>query len=198
MVGFAWLLACTASVAAAQDTPITEDEARGLFAAGQAAYDEGRYDRAYELFSEAYAASDRPELLYNMALAADRAGRADEAISAYERFASAVPDHPRIAFVRTRIADLRSSEDGGPGALPWITLGAGIAVLATGAVLFGLSFFEDATVQDAPAMSSWSDVSGAYDRIIPFQVGGGVAIGVGATGVVLGVVLALDGGDGGS
>lgn len=195
MVWLASFFACVTSFANAQEPPATDDEARGLFAAGQAAYEEGRYDRAYELFSEAHAASERPELLYNMGLAADRAGRAEEAISAYERFVAAVPDHPRLAFVRTRIADLRSSAGGG-SVVGWVTLGAGAAVLAAGVVLLALSFVDDATVQDAPDRSAWADVSGAYDRIIPFQVGGGIAIGVGVTGVVLGIVLAV--GDDGS
>lgn len=104
-------ISCAVTQVAAQGSEAPrsdgEREARALFDAGQVAFSEGRYDRAYEHFRETYALSPRPELLYNVALAADRARLDDEAIARYEQFVAERPDHPRAELARTRIEALR-------------------------------------------------------------------------------------------
>jgi len=97
-----------ASTAGAQDD--LEEEARALFQAGRVAFDAGRYDDALEHFDDAYARSQRPELLYNVGLAADRAGRAPLAVRAYTKFLEEVTDSPNRGTVEERLAALRARE----------------------------------------------------------------------------------------
>lgn len=85
-----------------------EEEARALFQAGRIAYDAGRYEEALERFRAAHELTDLPALLYNVALAADRARYDEEALEAYERFlAEAEPDGATEQRVEARVAGLR-------------------------------------------------------------------------------------------
>ena len=85
-----------------------DEEARALFVAGRVAFDAGRYEDALEHFNNAYARSRRPRLLYNVGLAAERAGRLPLAIRAYSKFLDAVEDSPHRATVESRLAALRA------------------------------------------------------------------------------------------
>ena len=73
-----WLFAVhVPAVAQPTGSPSTADpsadaEARAHYQAGQLAFDQGRFENALESFRMAYALSQRPELLYNIASAADR------------------------------------------------------------------------------------------------------------------------------
>lgn len=98
-----------APATSAQDDAL-EQEARALFEAGRVAFDAGRYDDALEHFDDAYARSQRPRLLYNVGLAADRAGRVDLAIRAYTKFLESVSDSPHRGTVEQRLAELRAQE----------------------------------------------------------------------------------------
>lgn len=49
-----------------------DQEARGLFEAGRAAFSDGRFDDALRYFRESFELSGRVELLYNIGTAADR------------------------------------------------------------------------------------------------------------------------------
>lgn len=201
--------------AAAQGTP-DELEARTLFDAGELAYSRGNYDRAYTHFHQAHELSARPELLYNMGLAADRARMDAEAIAAYAAFVAALPDHPQRAIAETRLAALRRSSGErpaadsdltpepvidpalpaepdpaaprGPGAGPWILIASGAGILAIGGVVLALGFTEDARVQGAPAGSSWSEYRDAYDRVDTLQIAGGIGIAAGALLLGAGIV----------
>lgn len=81
-------------LAAAQEAPATQPapdpardaEARSLFQRGDLAYTEGRYEAALALFEEAYALSQRPALLYNLANALEHLGRTQEAIDRLRAF----------------------------------------------------------------------------------------------------------------
>ena len=87
-----------------------DDEARGLFLAGQAAFDAARYEDALAYFRRAHERSARPELLYNVAIAADRLRHDDEALEAFEGFlAGTPPDAPQRRDVEARIAVLREA-----------------------------------------------------------------------------------------
>ena len=54
----------------------TDDEARAIYQAGLVAYENGRFDEALRHFQSSYALSGRPELLYNIATAAERSKHA--------------------------------------------------------------------------------------------------------------------------
>lgn len=79
-----WIL-LWAGLAAAQSG--TDDaRAKEIYENGVILYDEGRYDDAIVAFQEAYRLSERPELLYNIANACERAGRYREAYEALNRY----------------------------------------------------------------------------------------------------------------
>lgn len=101
--------------ASAQDASY-DAEARALFEAGRLAFDAGRYEDALQHFQGAYRRSQRPQLLFNVGVAADRAGRVAEAISAYEKFLESVPEDGQRPWIEARLAELRALPPG--GALP--------------------------------------------------------------------------------
>jgi tetratricopeptide (TPR) repeat protein len=95
----------------------TDDEvARGLFQAGRAAYAAGRFDEALGFFEQAYARSERPELLFNIGQAADRLRLDAKALRAFEAFLEERPDAPNRAEVEARIVALRHAEGARRGA----------------------------------------------------------------------------------
>jgi tetratricopeptide (TPR) repeat protein len=83
-----------------------DEEARGFFIAGRAAYAAGRYREALERFERSHAMSGRPELLYNIGSAAERAGELGRALEAYRAFVSARPDAERRPEAEARITAL--------------------------------------------------------------------------------------------
>jgi len=93
--------------------------ARGLFEEGRRAFDEGRFSQALERFEEAYALSGRPELLYNVGLAADRLRDDARALEAFEGYLAATEatteDSAQAADqraqVESRVAALRVARD---------------------------------------------------------------------------------------
>lgn len=95
-------------VAAVDPATIADDEARGVFSAGQAAYAAGRFEDAYGYFGRAYELSPRPELLYNLGLAAASAGHEREAVRHFEAYLAAVPDARNRVIVEARLASMRA------------------------------------------------------------------------------------------
>ncbi len=87
-------------------TDAHDTEARALYDAGAVAFSEGRFEEAYERFLRSYELSERPELLYNVAAAADRAGRDREALTNYQGYLVGVPDAENRAYVEARVAVL--------------------------------------------------------------------------------------------
>lgn len=63
-----------------------DQQARELYVAGARAYDEGRYEEAVTAWKQAYELSPRPLLLFNMANALERLGRAPEALAALQQY----------------------------------------------------------------------------------------------------------------
>lgn len=110
------LLACSAARApsalaqarAATPDPDADARARDLFEQGRAAYQDARYEEALDLFTRAYALSKRPQLLNNIAQAADRLRLDAQALNAYERYLAEVPDAENRPAVENRIAALKS------------------------------------------------------------------------------------------
>ena len=88
----------------------SDTEARGLFEAGRAAYDAGRFERALAHFEEAYALSPRPLLLFNMGLAHDELDHHEQALEHFDRFLDADPRSPHRPQVESRIASLKRGQ----------------------------------------------------------------------------------------
>jgi hypothetical protein len=67
--------------------------------------------------------------------------------------------------------------------LPWLAIGASVAVAATGGVLLGLGLADKAAVEDTRDGGSWAAKKSASERAVPLQLAGGVMIGVGVAGL---------------
>lgn len=102
-----------ASGASAQGDPLEQsesdqEEARQAFRDGRAAFDEGRYQAALDLFSRAYDLSHLADLLYNIGLAHDRMRHDREALDAFQRYLAAVPAAVNRPAVESRIRVLEA------------------------------------------------------------------------------------------
>jgi tetratricopeptide (TPR) repeat protein len=84
-------------------TAQTDEEARALFAAGQVAYDDGRYESALEYFQRAYDLSHRPLLLYNIGSCAEHLRMDQRALDAYHQYLVEVPTAANRSAVESRI-----------------------------------------------------------------------------------------------
>jgi tetratricopeptide (TPR) repeat protein len=91
--------------------PVRDEKARQLFSAGVAAYSEGHYENALENYRLAFELSDRPQLLFNIGIAAERLRRDQEALDAFNKYLERVPNADNRAFVEERIAVLRQAID---------------------------------------------------------------------------------------
>lgn len=116
------LVAIVSLASSARAQAVDETEARMLFEAGNAAYQAGRYDDALERFQEALELTHRSIILWNVALAADRARRDELALETYRRFLAEVADSPQVHDNRVRaqarievleqsVAEARASEE---------------------------------------------------------------------------------------
>jgi tetratricopeptide (TPR) repeat protein len=95
------------AAASSQPAPAVNDEvARGLFQAGKAAYESGNYPDAIGFFEQAYARSQRPQLLFNIGQVADRLRQDDKALASFRAYVQQVPDAPNRVEVESRIAAL--------------------------------------------------------------------------------------------
>ena len=218
LVGAVVLLAPGVASAQAGDVEqpaATDDEARGLFLAGQAAYGRADFDAALGHFERAYELSGRAELLFNIGLAAQRARRRERALEAFREYLRLVPDAPNRADVEARIAEVEelvaaspdappdgpsdgssatTVEGDGPGALPWVVIAGSAAVAIGGGVLLVLSGSAVSNVEDAPEGTPWTDVSGSYDSAPLLSTIGVVMLAAGVVGAGVGVVLLSSGG----
>lgn len=80
-----------------------DEEARALFMAGKSAFEDGRFEDALVEFKRAHERSGRPELLYNIGLAAMELGRNDEARMALQGFVAAAPEGQGVENARLRL-----------------------------------------------------------------------------------------------
>lgn len=98
-----------AGATAAQSDPGRDAEARGLFEAGRAAFDQGRYQDALGYFDRAYQLSRRPQLLYNLGQVHDRLRHDEEALTAFQQYLKQVPGAENRAEVEHRIQAMRQA-----------------------------------------------------------------------------------------
>lgn len=98
------------------------EKAAALFQKAEAYYTVQEFDKALELYKEAYLLSLQPELIFNMAQCYRQMGRYEEALKSYRSFLRQLPDTPLKENVEKLIADtealLASSREGGSPALP--------------------------------------------------------------------------------
>lgn len=79
---------------------------------GSAAFSAGRYEEAAEHFKEAFSIEPRGNLLYNIGLCYEKAGRVEEAVKFYQRFVSALPNSPKRPAVQRRVDELKTELEG--------------------------------------------------------------------------------------
>lgn len=209
-----------AEALAASETQIAE--ARAAFEAATTAYDAGDFEEALEQFEIAHRLTGSADLLYNIATVSDRLRRDQAALDAYEAFLAQRPDtddreniEARIRVLREAIAEAEAraaseaaaneaaSNAGGtietrrvgPGAGPWVVLGASAAAAATGVALLFVAQSDVDSVEGAMVGSSWSEVAGANDRAPKLGMSGAILAGVGGAGVAVGLVWLLTGGE---
>lgn len=192
-----------------------DEEARGLFVAGRAAFNDARYEDALRYFREAYERSPRPALLYNIAVSADRLRRDEEALEAFEAFLAATEgDEVERRDAEARVRAIRESlarrstptPDPDPVSTPaptrqgfdplpaWIVVGASGAVAITGVILLAVGQSEADAVDGAPHGTPWLQVADAAGRAEWMRVLGWGLLGLGAAGAAAGVSWALLGG----
>ncbi len=102
MLGAAVALPCAVQAQAAASEK-RDAEARGLFDAGKAAFESGRFEVALERWQEAYALSGRPALQYNIGLALDRLRRDQDALEAFRAYLTWDSEGERAEEVKGRI-----------------------------------------------------------------------------------------------
>lgn len=103
------LVLAQASMTLAQSDPGRDAEARGLFEAGRAAFDQGRYPDALGYFDRAYQLSRRAQLLYNIGQVHDRLRHDEEALQAFQQYLKQVPGAENRVEVQHRIEALRQA-----------------------------------------------------------------------------------------
>ena len=128
-------------------------------------YDRGEYERALVLFNEAYAREPDPNLLFNIARCHEKLGQPQAAIEKYEAFLASPNGDPtgreKAAASRDELVqrrELAASKSGKPASrtlggetgesapvpdgsvnlTPWLLLGAGVAAVASGVVVYSL------------------------------------------------------------
>ncbi|MCC7537282.1 MAG: tetratricopeptide repeat protein [Deltaproteobacteria bacterium] len=102
-----WTSTALAQEVAERSDVERDAEARRLFEAGRTAFESSLYEVALSCFRRAFDLSGRTALLYNIGIVAQRLGRVDEALAAFERFSREAPDDPERADVQARIEVLR-------------------------------------------------------------------------------------------
>jgi tetratricopeptide (TPR) repeat protein len=149
------LIACTSSVAAQPSDD--RQQAKSLYDEGSSEYREGHYDRAIELFQQAYARAHAPGLLFNIAQAYRLKGASfcTQALDYYRRTLAEDPSADNRVEIEERIGEMETcvrratpTEPARPAPepvtepttqrryAPLITAGAGAAVAITGGIIY--------------------------------------------------------------
>ncbi len=103
-----------ATIAGAQPAPApanpqTKAQAKKLVDDATVAFDAGDYDKAIELFKEAYALIPHSELMFNMAQAQRLAGRPEKAAPLYERYLELEPSGGQAGPARAALAEIKAA-----------------------------------------------------------------------------------------
>ncbi len=84
-------------------------EARTFFQRGVAMFQRRAFEAAMQAFTAAYGFARLPEVVYNLAITAEKLGRAQEAIDYYREFLRARPEDPSRAQIEARVRALRAA-----------------------------------------------------------------------------------------
>jgi tetratricopeptide (TPR) repeat protein len=112
------VLLLVSSTAAAQKAPHQDEVARSLFQAGKSAFDSGNYEDALQYFEQSFERSGRPQLQYNIGLAADRLRQDDKALTAFRAYLDQVPSAENREEVEGRIRALKKARAAREAAAP--------------------------------------------------------------------------------
>lgn len=156
-------------------------EARALFIAGRSAFNEGRYEAAYDYFKRSLELSGRKLLLFNMAQCLDRLRRDQEALDTFEAYLQEVPNAENRAEVESRIHILKEAIARQAAAAPPATNEAPLPTDAPAPAASPETASPPSDVEAGITLSS-DDGSGAPFPIGPVatMAGGGVVAVVGA------------------
>lgn len=105
------LILVAAPRAASAGGPGDGERSRELFRLGQERFQAGEIEAAIAAFAEGYALDPRPEFLLNLAQSYRALGRRAEAITYFERFIAAAPDHALRPAAERTLAELRRAEE---------------------------------------------------------------------------------------
>jgi tetratricopeptide (TPR) repeat protein len=208
-LGLAALMVCAfASEAAAQGN---RDQARQLYAQGQALFDAGNYAGAEASFRQAYAASPNPVVLRAIATAQQHQGNVAGERQTLQEYVAANPNASDRAEVEARLASLGGGGDPAdpslgepppeegvpppdPSAGVWILAGVAALGLVSGTVFGFLALNEQSSFDNMPSHEI-ADRGEIFALVadISFGVAGAAAI----AAIILYIVEATSGGGGG-
>lgn len=200
-----------ASSGHAQEEDSSERVARAQFQLGETLYSEGQFEEAATAFQEAYDASGRRELLYNLYLAWRDARRDARAADALERYLHAMEGEEldnRVLLER-RLSALREAPDAdveqvpidlghgmrqprSPSIVPWVVVGVGAAALVVGGITGVLALSKESDLlercpeRDCPELQSEADGGRRLARTTDaLLIGGAIVTGAGIVWAVL-------------
>ena len=188
------------------------DAAKGMHKAAEQYYARARYDKAIDSWQEAYGFDcTAHRLLINIGNAHEKLGNTAEAIDAFETYIDRMGSSadPTIVEKVKNLRDLASTQpdpnpqpdpvpqpppptpvpqpnggDTGPGAAPWVVVGAGGAVAIVGGIVMGIGIQKEAAAADE--CPERGDGGGCPQEVaddgnlgIRMQIGGGVTLGIG-------------------
>ncbi|MFT5354327.1 MAG: tetratricopeptide (TPR) repeat protein [Polyangiales bacterium] len=187
------VVASSAPVWAQEESEAGNDAvARELFEAAEFSVERGDYERALGLFQQAFELSDRPELLFNAANAAERLRQDELALELYVSYLERLPEAVNRPAVEARIEQLRGldveeSEQGGSSNLwAWVTGSTAVVFTALGVAgrVRGNSVFSNLEEECGSSLGCTDErLNGsslqAWDRttVISFSIAGAAAVG---------------------
>jgi tetratricopeptide (TPR) repeat protein len=113
--GIVGLLCATLSLARADVKPVGNEHAMKLYAEGKEAYEQMKYQLAFDRFKAAYTLTHQTELLFNMAAAEQGLGHPRAAADLLRVYLMITPDDPDRTGIERRI---RALEDQPPSPSP--------------------------------------------------------------------------------
>ncbi|MFO0683746.1 MAG: hypothetical protein U0234_16930 [Sandaracinus sp.] len=69
----------------------------------------------------------------------------------------------------------------------WVLVGVGGAIAIAGVVMLAVGLDDAAVVSRAPAGTEWADLAARYDRAVPLEITGAVALGLGVAAAAAGI-----------
>lgn len=169
-----WLLCGLLSLTAVTTThaqeaaPPADDSsdavARGLFQAGRASYDAGKYEDALRYFQQAYDLSQRAALLYNLGQASDRLHQDAKTIEVFRLYLQQVPNAENRAEVEGRLRTLErivALEAAGAPSDDSAESEPGDTTSDTSAAATSVDLSADTQTSSSPGIAPWLVIGGS-------------------------------------